>query len=190
MVDALTRRWWIFLVRGIAAIVFGVLALTWPGAALLALTVLFGAYAFVDGLFALFAAVSGADRSRWWIFLFEGIVGIVVAFLVATQPALTAISLLFVIAFWAIVTGVIEIVAGVQLRDHVAQEWLYIVGGVLSIALGVLMLRDPAAGVVAVAWLVAYYAILFGLLQIGLAFRLRRAHAAVATSRTTPAQAG
>lgn len=180
MIEALSRRWWIFLVRGIAAIVFGVLALTSPGATLLVLTVLFGAYAFVDGLFALFAAVSGADRSRWWIFLFEGIVGIVVAFLVATQTALTAITLLLVIAIWAIVTGVLEIVAGIQLRDHVAQEWLYIVAGIASIALGILMLRDPAAGVVAVAWLVAYYAIFFGLLQLGLAFRLRR-HAASAT---------
>jgi uncharacterized membrane protein HdeD (DUF308 family) len=177
MFEVLTRRWWIFLVRGIAAVVFGILALSWPGAALVALTVLFGAYAFVDGLLALFAAASGADRSRWWIFLIEGLVGLIVAFFVATEPVLSAISLLWVIAFWAIVTGVMEIIAGVQMRDHVKSEVLYIIAGVLSVALGIWIMRDPAAGVVAVAWIIAYYAILFGILQIGLAFRLRHVHA-------------
>ena len=186
MIEALTRRWWIFLVRGIAAVVFGVLALASPGAALLALTVLFGAYAFIDGLFALFAAASGADRSRWWIFLLEGLVGVIVAFFVATEPLLSAVSLLWVIAFWAIVTGVMEIIAGVQMRDHVKSEVLYILAGVVSVAFGIWIMREPALGAVAVAWIIAYYAIVFGILQIGVAFRLRSVHTAAGTLAPAP----
>ena len=180
MIDALTRRWWVFLIRGLAAIVFGILALVWPGIALGALTILFGAYAFVDGIFALAAAVSGIAGSRWWVFLIEGIVGLVVAFFVLTEPVLSAISLVYVVAIWAVLTGVIEIVAGIQLHDVIPNEWLYVLAGVISIAFGIWVLRDPSSGALAVVWLIAYYAIVFGILQLAVSYRLNRLHAVAA----------
>ncbi|MGD0050196.1 MAG: HdeD family acid-resistance protein [Vulcanimicrobiaceae bacterium] len=174
MIEALTRRWWLFLIRGLAAVVFGILALIWPGIALGALTIVFGAYAFVDGVFAFAAAVSGTAGSRWWVFMIEGIVGLIVAFFVLTEPVLSAISLVYVVAIWAIVTGAVEIVAGVQLRDMISNEWLYVLAGIVSIAFGILVLRDPSSGALAVVWLIAYYAILFGILQLAFSYRLNR----------------
>ena len=174
MLDALTSRWWLFLARGIVALAFGVAVFIWPGAGLLALTVLFGAYAFVDGILALSVAASGLAGNRWWAVLIEGLLGLVVAFYVFTQPVMSAAAFVYAIAFWAIFTGVMEIIAGIQLRDLVANEWMYILGGALSIAFGVLVLRYPAAGAVAEVWTIGLYAILFGITQIGVAVRLNQ----------------
>jgi uncharacterized membrane protein HdeD (DUF308 family) len=176
MLASLASRWWVFLIRGIAAIVFGVLAVMWPGIALGALTILFGAYAFVDGVFALGGAFSGVAGSRWWVLLVEGLVGLVVAGFVLTQPFMSAAALIYVIAFWAIATGVLEIIAGIQLRDVLQNEWLYVLGGIASIVFDILVLRDPGSGALAIIWIIAFYAILFGILQIGLSIRLNRLH--------------
>ena len=185
IIKALTDRWWVFLVRGIAALVFGILAFVWPGMTLLALTILFGAYALIDGIFALAAALGGLGGSRWWALLLEGILGLIVAFLVWTQPTTSAISLVFLIALWAILTGIVEIVAGLQLRDVISNEWLYIVAGIVSIAFGVLVIRYPQSGALAVIWMIGFYAILFGVLQLGLSYRLNRMHSVPQTLRTS-----
>jgi uncharacterized membrane protein HdeD (DUF308 family) len=176
MLASLASRWWVFLIRGIAAILFGVLAVMWPGIALGALTILFGAYAFVDGVFALGAAFSGGSGSRWWVLVVEGLVGLIVAGFVLTQPFMSAVALVYAIAFWAIITGILEIVGGIQMRDVLQNEWLYVLGGIASIVFGILILRDPGSGALAVIWIIAFYAILFGILQIGLSIRLNRLH--------------
>jgi uncharacterized membrane protein HdeD (DUF308 family) len=185
MLEAITSRWWVFLIRGIAAIVFGLLAFVWPGITLGALTIVFGAYALVQGVFVLAAGLSGAGGSRWWALLLEGIAALIVAFFVWTQPVMSAVSLVYFVAIFAIVTGTIEVIAGLQFRDMIENEWLYILGGIASIAFGILIFRNVAAGALAVIWTIGVYAILFGILQLGVSYRMNRVHAAAQTMRAT-----
>lgn len=174
MIDVLARNWWALLIRGIAAVIFGICAFVWPGLAGFALVVLFGAYAFVDGIFALVAAIRAAEsHQRWWPLALEGIVGIVIAAVVFFDWQVAATALYFTIAAWAIFTGILEIVAAVELRKAIAGEWLLALGGVLSILFGALMIAFPAAGVLSVIWLIAFYAVLFGAAMIALSLRLR-----------------
>lgn len=174
MIDVLARNWWALLIRGIAAVVFGISAFVWPGLAGFALVVLFGAYAFVDGIFALVAAIRAAEaHHRWWPLALEGLVGIVIAAVVFFDWRVAATALYFTIAAWAVVTGLLEIVAAVELRKAITGEWLLALGGALSIAFGVLMVVFPAAGVLSVIWLIAFYAVLFGAAMIALSLRLR-----------------
>jgi uncharacterized membrane protein HdeD (DUF308 family) len=181
VLQGLADRWWVFLIRGIAGVAFGIIALVYPGSALVALTILFGAYAFIDGIFALAAAFTGVAGSRWWALLLEGILGLVVAFIVWTQPVYSTVVLVYAVAIWAVITGIIEIIAGFQLRDVVNNEWLYILAGVVSIIFGILVFRDVGAGAVAIAWTIGIYAILFGIMQFGVAFRLNGLRKAATT---------
>ncbi len=170
---ALASRWWMLVVRGIAAILFGVAALAWPGISLLALVFLWGVYAFVDGVMALaHAARAGRAGGRWGWFLFEGLVGVAAALVTVFWPGITALVLLTLIAVWAILTGVAEIVTAVELRHEIRGEWLLGLCGVLSIAFGVLMFIYPGTGALAVLAVIAAYAIVFGVLLIALGFRV------------------
>lgn len=174
MVEALTRNWWMWLIRGIAAIVFGILAWRWPGLTWITIAILFGAYALVDGIFAIVATVRAAgSQQRWWPFLIEGIIGILIAAITFYDVRVTLLALYFTIAAWAFLTGIFEIIAAVQLRKHIANEIWLIVAGLASIAFGVLMLYFPMAGMLAIIWLIAAYAIVFGILMIAFALRLR-----------------
>ena len=174
MIGALTRNWWTWLIRGIAAIIFGVLAWIWPAPSWVAIAILFGAYAFVDGIFAIVTAIRAAEtHQRWWPFLIEGIVGLVIAAITFYDVRITLYALYFTIAAWAFLTGILEIVAAVHLRRHISNEIWLIVGGIASILFGVLMLWFPLAGMLAVIWIIAAYAIVFGFTMIGFALRLR-----------------
>lgn len=173
--NTLATRWWMLVVRGIAAILFGVLAIAWPGISVLALVLFWGAYAFADGLFGMMlAAGAGAAGGRWGWLLFEGIVGIVAGVGAFVWPAMTAIALLTLIAVWAVFTGVAEIVAAVELRRVIEGEWRLALSGVLSIAFGTCMLIFPRAGALAVVTIIAIYAIVFGCLLVALGMRLHR----------------
>jgi uncharacterized membrane protein HdeD (DUF308 family) len=174
MIDALANRWWVFLIRGIAAVIFGILAFVFPGMTFIALTFIFAGYAFVDGIFALAAALGGKGGSRWWVLLLEGIVGLIIAFFVFTQPTYSAVALVYAIAIWAIITGIAEIIGGLQLREVISNEWVLIAAGVLSIVFGILILRDVGVGLVAVTWTIGIYAILFGIAEFGVAYRLNK----------------
>jgi uncharacterized membrane protein HdeD (DUF308 family) len=175
MVHALARNWWALLIRGIVAIIFGILAFMWPTATILAIGILFGAYAFVDGIFAIVSAVRAAEaHERWWPFLIEGIIGIVIAAITFYDIRITLLALYFTIAAWAFLTGILEIVAAFQLRKQIANEIWLIIGGVASIIFGVLMIYYPLAGVLAIIWLIGAYAIVFGIIMIAFSFRLRR----------------
>jgi uncharacterized membrane protein HdeD (DUF308 family) len=176
-IHVLARNWWTWLVRGILAIVFGILAFLWPGATILAIGILFGAYALVDGIFAIVAAVRAAEtQQRWWPFVLEGIVGILIAAITFYDIRITLFALYFTIAAWAFLTGILEIIAAVQLRKHIANEIWLIIGGIASILFGVLMIYFPLAGALAIIWLIAAYAIVFGFIMIAFSLRLR-AHA-------------
>jgi uncharacterized membrane protein HdeD (DUF308 family) len=163
-----------FAVRGVAAVIFGVLALIWPGQALQALVLVFGAYALVDGIFAVIAGIAARGSfDRWWAVLLEGIVGIVIGFLTFFWPNVTALVLVYLIAAWALITGIFEIVAAIQFRRVITNEWLYILGGLLSILVGVLLFAFPGAGAVSLVWVIGIYAIVFGISEFVFAFRLR-----------------
>jgi uncharacterized membrane protein HdeD (DUF308 family) len=174
LLHALARNWWALLIRGIAAVIFGILAWIWPGATWVAIGILFGAYALVDGIFAIVAAVrAGEVHERWWPFLLEGIVGIVIAAITFYDVRITLLALYWTIAAWAFLTGILEIIAAIQLRKMIANEFWLILGGIASIAFGVLMIWYPMAGALAIIWLIAAYAIVFGILMIAFSLRLR-----------------
>ena len=174
MVHVLARNWWALLIRGIAAFIFGVLAFLWPGATILAIGILFGAYAFVDGIFAIVAAVRAAEQhERWGALLIEGIVGIVIAAITFYDIRITLFALYITIAAWALITGVLELIAGIQLRKQIGNEIWMLLGGAASIAFGVLMIIFPLAGALAIIWLIAAYALVFGIFMMALAFKLR-----------------
>lgn len=174
MVHALARNWWAVLIRGIAAIIFGILAFAWPGATGAALVILFGAYALVDGIFAIVAAIRAAQsHERWGALVIEGVIGLVIAAITFFEPRATAFALYVTIAAWAILTGIFEIIAAMRLRKEIQNEWLLVLGGIASLVFGILMIVYPLAGVLTVIWLIGAYAIVFGVMMIGLALRLR-----------------
>jgi uncharacterized membrane protein HdeD (DUF308 family) len=176
LLSVLAENWWLLLLRGAAAIVFGAIAFLWPGITLLSLTYLWGAYAFVDGIFGLWAAVvsqGGDTSSRWWLGI-SGIISILASAVAFFWPGMTALVLLMFIASWAIVIGGLQIYGAIQVRKVVQNEWWLILSGLLSIAFGVIMVAQPGAGAVAVVWIIAWYAMLFGCMYVGLAFRLKK----------------
>ncbi|MEV0378773.1 HdeD family acid-resistance protein [Nonomuraea sp. NPDC050643] len=168
----ISRSWWPLLIRGIAAIVFGILALIWPGLTVLVLVIFFGAYALVSGIFSLIAGLRHGARSRAWL-LISGIIGILAGIVALVWPGITSLALLFIVAFWAILTGVAEVAAGIQLRKQIDNEWMFIAGGVLSVIFGILLLIWPGAGLLSVVWLIAFFAILYGIAMIALALRVK-----------------
>jgi uncharacterized membrane protein HdeD (DUF308 family) len=160
--------------RGLIAVLFGVAALVWPSIALEALVLLFGAFALVDGVIAIIVAFHSREIfTDWWVWLLEGLVGLAAGVAAFVWPGLTERVLLYVIAAWAIITGVLEIIAAIGLREILARGWLLVLDGILSVILGVLLVIRPAAGALALTWLIGLYAILAGLLLFVLAFELR-----------------
>lgn len=170
---ALAERWWLVALRGVAAVLFGVLAFAMPIAGLLTLLIVWGAYALVDGAFNIVWALRGARAGRrWGWLLFEGVVSLVAGVLAFVWPGVTAVALLMVIAVWAVITGVAEIAAAIRLRHHIRGEWLLAAGGVLSIAFGILLIAFPAAGALAVVWMIGAYSLVFGVVLLALGLRL------------------
>jgi len=172
----LAENWWLLLLRGIAAIAFGLLAFSWPGLTLLTLVLMWGIYAIADGILALWAAIAskgGEMAPRWWLAV-VGIAGILAGALAFVWPGMTALILLMFIASWAIVIGVLQIWGAIRLRKEIEGEWLLGLSGVLSVAFGVIMFAQPGAGALAVVWLIGWFAILAGCVYIGLAFQLKK----------------
>jgi uncharacterized membrane protein HdeD (DUF308 family) len=170
----LARNWWAIALRGAVAIVFGLIALFWPPAAVVALLAVFGAYAIVDGIFNLVGAVrAGRTGQRWGALVFEGIVSLVIGVLTFLWPGITALALVLWIGAWSLITGVAEVVSAIALRKHIQGEWLLALSGIVSIAFGILLFISPRIGAFAIAIWVGAYAIVFGGLLVGLGFRLR-----------------
>jgi len=172
--ENISLNWWAVVLRGVAALIFGLVALIWPPSAVAALVLLFGAWAFADGIFNVIAAIREARTGRrWGSLLIEGIVSLIVGIVTFFLPAATALSLVLLIAAWSLITGIAEIVAAIRLRNHIQHEWLLGLSGLLSVALGVLFFLRPAIAAVTIAVWIGAYAVLFGALLIALGFRLR-----------------
>jgi len=188
MVVVLARNWWALALRGVAAVLFGIMAFAWPGMTLGVLVLLYGAYALVDGVLAITAALAGRTWGMpWWALLLEGVLGITVGILTFAWPGITALVLLYLIAAWAVATGVFEVVAAIRLRREIRGEWLLALSGVISVLFGIAMVINPVGGALAVVWLIGAYAIAFGVLLIALGFRLRGAAKRFATKTDVPA---
>jgi uncharacterized membrane protein HdeD (DUF308 family) len=174
MVRALAKNWWMLLLRGIAAILFGALALGWPGLTLLTFIKIYGVFALLDGVFAIIAAVAGgAPAPRWWLAV-VGMAGIATGLLMFTMPGISALVLLYYIACWAIVTGIFQIIGAINLRKEIDNEWFLILGGIVSVLFGVGVIMAPGAGALALLWVIGIYAVILGAILVALAFRLTK----------------
>ena len=174
MLDRMSRDWWIIALQGVAAIVFGILALVWPGITLVALVYLFAAFAIVNGVLALIRGLrrdAGGRLDGWRVA--QGVVGIAAGVIAFVVPYIAAYALLLVIAAWAIVSGSIELMAAYQFRDVIRREWLLALDGAIAILFGLVLIVFPSAGALAVVWLIGAFAIVSGVILLVIAFRLR-----------------
>jgi len=171
----LADNWWLLLLRGLVAIAFGLIAFFWPDITLTALIYLFGIYAIVDGVFAIWAAFNamGDAGPRWWLGL-SGVISILAGIAAFAYTGVTTQVLLIIIAVWAIIIGLVLIWGAIELRRILDDPWLLGLTGALSIAFGVILIAKPGAGAVALVWTIGWFAIVFGGLWIALAFRLRQ----------------
>ena len=175
MLHALAKCWWLLLLRGLAAIAFGVLAFLWPGLTLVTLVLIYGAFALVDGVLSLAAAFTGGAKPvpTWWLVV-VGLLGIAAGAVTFLWPGITAILLVLFIGAWALVHGIFEIIGAIQLRKEIDNEWMLILGGVLSVIFGAIILIAPGAGALGLVWAIAAYSIVFGIIFVALSLKLRK----------------
>ena len=168
------QNWWAIVLRGVAAVLFGLAAIFLPGITLVVLIAIFGAYVLIDGVFALIGAWRAAQHNQqWWVLALEGVAGIVFGLLTFFWPGITALVLLYFIAAWAIITGALEIGQAIRLRREIDNEWMLVLAGLASLVFGVLIAVMPGAGALAIVWIIGVYALVFGILLIALGIRLR-----------------
>jgi uncharacterized membrane protein HdeD (DUF308 family) len=174
MLMLVAHHWWAVAVRGLVALVFGVVAILWPGLTLLTLVLLFGAYAFVDGVFAIASGIRGDEMGdRNFLLILGGIVGLLLGIVAVMWPGITALILLSIIAAWAVLTGLAEIAAAVRLRNEMRREWVMALNGVLSLAFGLILFAFPGSGALALVWVIGWYAIISGVILLVLSVQLR-----------------
>jgi uncharacterized membrane protein HdeD (DUF308 family) len=174
MFDILMRNWWALALRAVAAIIFGIFAVLWPGVTLKVLVLLFAAYMLVDGVFAIIAGLRAAERQeRWWLLVIEGALDLVVGFIAFFWPGIALLAFVYLVAFWAILSGIALLAAGLRLHRSNGEGLLILSGG-LSLLWGIVVIAWPIAGEVAMAWWIGAYALLFGIFMLSFALRLRR----------------
>ncbi len=171
------KYWWAFLLRGVFALLFGVFALIWPLATIAALVILFGAFVFIDGILTAYHSFQiRKTEDKWWVLLLEGLAGIGIGLISFFYPQVTAALLVILVAVWAVVTGVFELIVAIRLRKEIKGEWLLGLTGVLSIGLGILFIAMPVAGGIVIAYWIGAYALIFGIALIVLGIRMRKLH--------------
>ena len=173
MITSLAQNWWTFTLRGVLALLFGVLAFVAPGATLTTLVYVFGFYAILNGVLALYAAWNLRSFDRWWVLLLEGLLGIAAGVIAFVWPGAAALAFLSIIAVWAILVGILQIVAAIRLRLEIENEWSLGLGGLASVIFGVLLVVWPRSGLVTISWIIGLYAIAFGIMLLVLGSRLR-----------------
>lgn len=174
MLSLITGNWWAPVTGGVLSIVLGAVAFIWPSKTLEALVLLFGVYAYLDGVIWLaFGLLAAGTSERWWPFAVNGVVGIALGVLTFAEPQAMTVALVSVLGAWAILTGVLEIVAAIRFRQVITNEWLLGLGGALSIVFGIVVLAQPSAGALTLVLLFGLYALLVGIAQVWLGIRLR-----------------
>src|SRR6516164_1130418 len=174
MVSALKQNWWVLVLRGIIAIAFGIVSFIWPGVTALALVFLLAAFAFVEGIFALIGAFGyGLPGGQRLLMVLLGLLGLAVGIFAVARPGVAAVTIVIWVAWWAIIAGIIQIVVAIEMRKEIENEWALIIGALLSIAFGILLLWRPLAGVITLAYLFGFFAIIFGIAMLSLGMRLR-----------------
>jgi uncharacterized membrane protein HdeD (DUF308 family) len=174
MLHTFVRNWDTFLVRGILAILFGIVTLLMPGITLAVLVALFAGYALVDGvLLSITALKTRKVYSDWWLMLLTGLASIAAGVVTVVWPGITTATLFYLIVAWAIATGILETIYAIRFRKEIEGEGWLVLDGVLSVAFGILLLAQPTAGALAVLWMIGVYAIAYGVLLVVLAFRIR-----------------
>jgi uncharacterized membrane protein HdeD (DUF308 family) len=176
MIVVVVGDWRSHALRGVIAAFFGVAALVWPGLTLTALVVLFGAFALVEGLFTLSGVVSGELRSggRKWPLVMHGVAGVLTGLIAFFWPSITTLALLYIIAFWALLTGLLELGDAYRLRKVLRNDWMLAVGGVLRVAFGLTLVAAPGEGALAITWLIGWFAIVWAAMHLAFAWRLRQ----------------
>lgn len=175
MLFDLSRNWWVLLIRGILAVIFGVIAILSPVSTLAVLVMVIGAYYLVDGIFSIITSLTAPEGYRGWVWmLVSGIAGVVIGLVTFFMPGVTALVLLYFVIAWLIVTGVTQVVAGIRLRKEIKGEFFLIAGGIVSVLFALYLLINPGVGALGVIWLIGAYAIFFGVLMVFTAFRLRQ----------------
>jgi uncharacterized membrane protein HdeD (DUF308 family) len=170
-----SKYWWVLLLRGIAAIVFGILAIALPGLTLFMLVITFGIYTLFDGVIEIWSGFSTRDTNdRWWTDILIGVAGVIAGILIMALPGVTAVVAIYFIGAWMVVTGVLQIIAALRLRQEISNEWWLVLSGVLSVIIGLYFLAFPGDGAVSLVWIIGIYAILFGAMLVVLAFRARK----------------
>jgi len=169
----MARAWWTFILRGVIAILFGLVCLFFPPLAIIGLATLFGFWLIMDGVTGLTGAWSARGSGGWWVSLLEGIAGLVAGFLAIVWPVITAFVLVLLVGAWAILTGVFEIWTAIRLREHIKGELFLAIAGVISALFGLYVVIFPGAGILSVLWLIAVFALAFGVTLIALGWRLR-----------------
>jgi uncharacterized membrane protein HdeD (DUF308 family) len=185
MLEMMSRNWWMLLIRGIAAVLFGIAAIFYPGLTLAVLVTIIAVYLFVDGVFALVSAIQHRDRQGWWAVALEGVLCILAGIAAFLFPIAATLTFLYIVVFWAIATGVLEIIAAIELRKQIENEWWMILSGVFSIIFGIVLLLNPGDSILTLLWLFGGLAIAFGIMLVILAFRVR----GMGGSTSTPARA-
>ena len=175
MIQLVSKYWWAFALRGLLAVIFGVMALSWPGLTLIVLVYVFGIYVVIEGALSIIAAFGKRGAKNWWVVLIEGIAGVVFGILTISWPGITAILLLVFIGIWALATGILEIFAAIRLRKEIRGEWRLAVSGIVSLVFGLILMFRPGAGALGMIWVIGIYAIVFGISLILLGFKVRKA---------------
>lgn len=181
LTGAWRNMWWDMLLRGAIAIIFGLIVFFWPGLSIATFVLLFGSFVFVDGILLLLQAVTVKD-GKWWVRLLQGLLSIAAAVAVFIWPGLTALMFLYIIAFYLIFAGVLQIFAAIEMRKAIKGELLLIAGGILSVIIGALMFARPLTGALALAQTIGIFAIAYGILLAILALKLRGAGHKVAAA--------
>lgn len=183
MLEVLRHGWWLVLLRGVLAVIFGIMALVWPGITVLALVLVWGVYAVADGVAEIGIGIRGAEglsTAGRWILVILGVFGVVAGIVAFVWPGITALVLAYLIGIWAIIIGIGEISAAIRLRKEIDNEWLMALSGLLAVVLGLIIVIAPGAGVLGLVTLIAWFSIAWGITLVMLAFRIRRAGPALA----------
>ncbi|MCO6508740.1 MAG: HdeD family acid-resistance protein [Snodgrassella sp.] len=175
LVDLLSENWWMVLIRGGAALIFGLLTWFYPFISILIMVMFFGIYALIDGVLGVVIAINGRRTHQdWWLMLIWGMVSILAGIMTFFVPGITWLVLITFIAIWSLVSGILQIIAAIRLRKSIRGEGWMIVAGMLSVLVGIILFVNPVQGGIALTWVIGVYAALFGVMNIALAFRLRR----------------